>query len=54
MEFHPTRIVLCKNCGSDVVINANYPISEVLRCAKCGLYGETEHTWRTWPNSDKK
>ena len=33
--FGPTKIVKCKNCGQDVVINANYPITFVDKCDKC-------------------
>ena len=50
MELHPTKIVKCKNCGSDVVINANYPIEFVEKCKNCGLYGQTGYTWNTWKN----
>ena len=35
MAIDKTKVVKCVNCGADVVINANYPITEVLRCAKC-------------------
>ena len=52
MELHPTKIVICNNCGADVIVNANYPITAVERCRNCGLYGETVHTWNTWKNVD--
>ena len=32
------KIVKCKNCGSDVPVNANYPINSVEKCKSCGLY----------------
>ena len=41
MKLHETKLVKCKNCDSDVIINANYPIEAVERCKNCGLYGET-------------
>lgn len=44
------KIVKCKNCGSDVPVNANYPIDSVEKCKSCGLYGFTDKTWNTWKN----
>ena len=39
MAYYPpegeTKTVKCRNCGSDVVINVNYPIDEVLTCKYC-------------------
>mgnify|MGYP001251615956 FL=1 len=29
MELDPIKVVKCKECGVDVVVNANYPITEV-------------------------
>ena len=29
MELDPIKIVKCRECGVDVVVNANYPITEV-------------------------
>ena len=40
------KIVKCKNCGSDVSINARYPINTVEQCKSCGLYGATDKTWK--------
>ena len=54
MDLEPIKLVKCKNCGADVIINANYPINAVENCKNCGLYGQTEHTWRTWRNNDEK
>ena len=31
----PIKVVKCKNCGADVVINANYPIDSVDSCKNC-------------------
>ena len=50
--LHETKLVKCKNCGSDVLINAGYPIEAVEKCKNCGLYGETTKTWNTWRNQD--
>ena len=50
MELHATKLVKCKNCGEDVIINANYPIDSVESCRNCGLYGQTSNTWNTWRN----
>ena len=52
MDLYTTKVVKCKNCGQDVVINANYPIESVDKCKNCGLYGLTGHTWNTWKNVD--
>ena len=52
MQLDPVKIVKCKNCGADVIVNANYPIDSVERCKNCGLYGETTRTWNTWKNID--
>jgi formylmethanofuran dehydrogenase subunit E len=30
----PVKILECKVCGEDVIVNANYPITEVT-CRKC-------------------
>ncbi len=46
-----TKVVICNNCGADVIVNASYPITAVEQCANCGLYGETPHTWNTWKNN---
>lgn len=35
MILDPTKIVKCANCGADVVVNANYPITQVMKCVKC-------------------
>ena len=32
--LHDTRIIKCKECGDDVPVNVNYPITEVT-CQKC-------------------
>ena len=29
------KTVPCKNCGADVVVNANYPITSVDSCKNC-------------------
>ena len=29
MELDPIKLVKCKDCGVDVVVNASYPITEV-------------------------
>ena len=29
------KLVPCRNCGADVVVNANYPIKAVDRCKNC-------------------
>ena len=29
------KTVQCKNCGADVVVNANYPIDAVNSCKNC-------------------
>ena len=29
MELDPIKLVKCKDCGIDVVVNASYPITEV-------------------------
>lgn len=29
MELDPVKVVKCKECDVDVVVNANYPIDEV-------------------------
>ena len=29
MKLDPVKIVKCKECGVDVKVNANYPITEV-------------------------
>jgi|TARA_R100001163_G_scaffold1027_5_gene1591 hypothetical protein len=31
----PIKIVKCRNCGADVVVNANYPIDAVNTCIYC-------------------
>ena len=31
----PIKMVKCKNCGADVVVNANYPIDAVDSCKHC-------------------
>lgn len=31
----PIKTVKCKNCGADVVVNANYPIDAVDSCKHC-------------------
>ena len=33
----PIKTVKCKNCGADVVVNANYPIDAVDRCKYCPI-----------------
>ena len=39
LAFQPpessVKTVKCKNCGADVVINANYPIDAVDSCKHC-------------------
>jgi len=39
MAYYPpeseVKTVKCKNCGADVVINANYPIDAVESCKYC-------------------
>ena len=35
MKLDPVKTVKCTNCGSDVTINANYPITAVNSCLKC-------------------
>lgn len=41
MAYNPPmgeiKTVKCKNCGSDVVVNANYPIDSVDSCKNCPL-----------------
>ena len=39
MDLDAVKIVKCKNCGADVRVNANYPITSVDKCKACGLYG---------------
>lgn len=34
VKLDPVKIMSCKVCGIDVVVNANYPITEVT-CLKC-------------------
>lgn len=29
------KVVKCRNCGADVTVNANYPITEVEYCKYC-------------------
>lgn len=29
MELDPVKVLKCKECGVDVVVNAKYPINEV-------------------------
>lgn len=31
----PIKVVKCKNCGADVVVNAVYPITSVDSCKNC-------------------
>ena len=38
MNLDPVKTVKCKNCGSDVIVNARYPIDSVDKCKSCGLY----------------
>jgi len=33
-ELDPVKIIKCKVCGTDVVVNARYPITEVT-CRPC-------------------
>ena len=51
MQLDPVKIVKCKNCGADVIVNANYPVTSVEKCKNCGLYGTTNKTWNTWKNN---
>lgn len=30
-----TKVIKCKNCGADVIVNANYPIDSVDSCKSC-------------------
>lgn len=38
----PVKVVKCKNCGSDVVCNAVYPINAVDSCKNCPVKKMTE------------
>jgi len=29
------KVVKCRNCGTEVLVNANYPITEVETCRAC-------------------
>jgi len=34
VELDPVKILVCKVCGADVIVNARYPITEVT-CKAC-------------------
>ena len=41
----PIKVVKCKNCGADVVVNAKYPITSVDRCVYCPIKND-KNVWR--------
>ena len=45
--LHPVKVVKCTNCGSDVTVNANYPIESVDSCRNCGLYDKADKVFES-------
>jgi hypothetical protein len=34
MELDPVKVLKCRECGVDVIVNAKYPITEVECCPR--------------------
>ena len=45
MELDPIKVLKCKVCNKDVIVNANYPIDQVT-CRDC--YEKMKESSDTW------